>query len=279
MDIDGPFEEVVGSLESWRRSLLDLTITFLALAIARNCAFPFLKPFGIVAAVAMEVKPRILSKPGERSILLLHDRFWFRGSCLWALKVYANSHGSLLGVEGDDDRGEWYANLVGRLNLLGKANGERVAVDGRNLHLIDRNNGIGTGEVAIDAVPPIAFVLLVFRWTRINRVVACVAILDPSAWCVVLPKEIVASRRFDEERIADDVERLHDSVLGEPGFRVRAIGFAWLARAWVSAAELGTDIALDADVEAELTIVEITDAANRPASHRIKACSDWIETQ
>jgi hypothetical protein len=75
MDVDCPFEEVVRSLEAWRRSLLDLTITFLAFAISWNSAFPFLEPFGIVATVAMEVKPRILSEPGERSILLLHDRF------------------------------------------------------------------------------------------------------------------------------------------------------------------------------------------------------------
>jgi hypothetical protein len=74
--------------------------------------------------------------------------------------VYANSHNSLLGVEGNDNRWEWNANLVGRLNLLGEIDGESIAVYCRNLHLIDRNNGISTGEVAIDAVPVVASVLL-----------------------------------------------------------------------------------------------------------------------
>jgi hypothetical protein len=59
---------------------------------------------------------------------------------------------------------------------------------------------------------------------------------------------------------------------------VRAIGFAWFAGTWVSAAELGKDIALNTDVETELAVVEITDTSNRPASHRIKARSDWLET-
>ena len=74
--------------------------------------------------------------------------------------MYANSHGSLLGVEGNDNRREWDANLVGRFNLLCEIDGEGIAVDSRNLHLIDRNNGISTREVAIDAVPVVASVLL-----------------------------------------------------------------------------------------------------------------------
>ena len=102
--------------------------------------------------------------------------------------MYANSHNSLLGVEGNDNRWEWNANLVGRFNLLGEIDGESIAVDGWNFHLIDGYNRIRAYKVTVDAIPVVAFVLLVFGWTRVDWVVARLAILSPSAWCVVLPK-------------------------------------------------------------------------------------------
>lgn len=67
----------------------------------------------------------------------------------------------LLGVESDNDRWEWNADFLSGVVLLGKIDCKCIAVDRRNFHLIDGNDGIGTGEIAVDAVPPVAFVLFV----------------------------------------------------------------------------------------------------------------------
>lgn len=135
----------------------------------------------------------------------------------------------LLGIESDNDRWKWNANFLGGVVLLGKINGKGVTVDRRHFHLIDGNDGIGSSEITVDAVPPIAGVLLCCWWTRINGVVARLAILRPSAWCVVFPEKIMANARLNHEWIVDYVERLHDAILGEPRFGMRPIGLAWLA--------------------------------------------------
>ena len=135
----------------------------------------------------------------------------------------------LLGVESDNDRWEWNADFLSGVVLLGKIDRKCIAVDRRNFHLIDGNDGIRSSEITIDAVPPIAGVLLCCWWTWVDGVVARLAILRPSAWCVVFPEKIMANARLNHEWIVDYVERLHDAILGEPRFGMRPIGLAWLA--------------------------------------------------
>jgi hypothetical protein len=61
---------------------------------------------------------------------------------------------------------------------------------------------------------------------------------------------------------------------------VRPVGFAiQIARTWVSTAVLRTNIALNADIETELAVIEITDAANGPTLCVIQPCSNRIETK
>lgn len=135
----------------------------------------------------------------------------------------------LLCVESDNDRWKWNADFLSGVVLLGKIDRKCIAVDCGYLHLIDGNDGIGTGEIAVDAVPPIAGVLLCCWRTWIDGVVARLAILSPSAWRVVFPEKIMANARLNHEWIVDYVERLHDAILGEPRFGMRPIGLAWLA--------------------------------------------------
>lgn len=187
VNVNRPSKKVVGSLEAWWQTFFDLAIALFALAIAWDSAFPSLEPLRIVAAIAMEVEPGVLSKPSKRSILLLNDRLGFRCSQFWIVKMNTDSHGFLLG-ESHYDRREGDANLVGRLNLLGEIDGEGVAIDRCHLHLIDWDNWIGTRKIAINAVPPVAFVLFVRRRTRIDWVVARFAILKPSPRCIILPE-------------------------------------------------------------------------------------------